>query len=110
MYAIETYFIGPTNHRGSRIAARVCEDGTGYGGKPRKLTLNWEHRLNPMQNHRAAAKALADRLGWAGVWIEGGGDHGASLWINQTASAFNDSFEVETAPRAPFAGAGMDGQ
>lgn len=95
MYAIETYWIGPTNSRGSRIAARVMEKGTGGldGRKPRKLTLHWDHALSAPGNHMAAATALATQLGWAGEWVEGGGDDGASIWIN-TGRCW-DRFTVE---------------
>lgn len=82
MYAIETYFIGPTNFRGSRIAARVCEKGSGYDQPVRRLTLPWDHVLSTSDNHRAALGALAVRLGWGGSWVEGRADHGASVWVN----------------------------
>lgn len=83
-YAIETYFIPPTNYRGSCIAARVMERGTGWAGdhKPRRIILNWDHALNPSGNHMAAAFALAQKLEWSGSWVEGGGDDGASIWVN----------------------------
>lgn len=86
-YAIQTAYIGPTNFRGSRIKARVMERSTGYGEKPRELVLHWDHRLSAPQNHQAAARALAEKLGWSGQWVEG-----ASVWVNIMACA--DSFEV----------------
>ena len=98
-YAIETYFIGPSNVRGARIAARVMERGTGYGMKQRKLVLHWDHALSSSDNHKAAAMALASKLGWAGVWVEGGSDEGASVWVN-TSMFGREAFEVEPVAEA----------
>jgi hypothetical protein len=55
MQAIVTKFIGPTNHRGSRIKA-TAQVGS--------LTLSWDHALNSDGNHRAAALALANKFKW----------------------------------------------
>jgi len=55
MQAIVTKYIGPTNHRGSRVKASA-QAGT--------VTLGWDHALNPDNNHRAAALALMARFGW----------------------------------------------
>lgn len=52
---IETYYIGPTNTRGSRIVAR-CD--------ARKITIPWDHSLNTSQNHASACETLATMLGW----------------------------------------------
>lgn len=93
MFAIETYFIGPSNVRGARIAARVMEKGTYDSRRPRRITLHWDHALSAPGNHLAAAKALTAKLGWAGEWVEGGADDGASIWIN-TARCW-DRFTVE---------------
>jgi hypothetical protein len=57
MQAIQTRYIGPTNYRGSRVVA-WCEAG--------KLIHQWDHSLNVDQNHREAARKLADKLGWIG--------------------------------------------
>ena len=37
--------------------------------------------LGPVANHKAAAQALATRLGWAGEWVEGAGPSGSSVWV-----------------------------
>jgi|SRR5579872_3314578 len=96
MYAIETYFIGPTNHRGARIVARVMERGTGWAGNhpQRRLILEWDHAKNPDANHRAAALALATKLGWSGAWFGGGSDSGATIWVNSD-NAWGVSFNIE---------------
>ena len=55
MQAIRTRYHGPTNTRGSRISAQ-CTAG--------KLSVAYNHALNGDENHKAAACALRDRLGW----------------------------------------------
>lgn len=54
--AIQTKFLGPTNHRGMRIKAR-CFGGT--------LVIPWDDALDTANNHARAAKALSDKLGWS---------------------------------------------
>jgi len=54
--AIVTKYLGPTDYRGSRVKA------TAQAGS---MTVPWDHALDPAENHRAAAFALAKRLGWA---------------------------------------------
>ncbi len=56
--AIVTKYLGPTDHRGSRIKV-ICDAKT--------ITVSWDHALNPEDNHTAAATALADQLGWLGA-------------------------------------------
>ena len=92
MYAIETYFIAPTNTRGARIKARVME-GTREGRPARSLTLDWDHAKNPQANHRDAAYALAQSLGWTGSWFCGGAADGASVWVYPTVYQA-EGFEV----------------
>lgn len=53
MQAIKTKYHGPGNVRGSRVKAS-CERGS--------LLVEWEHGLNPDQNHRRAAKLLLDKF------------------------------------------------
>jgi hypothetical protein len=60
--AIQTKFLGPTNSRGSRVKAFAA---------PGSVTISWDHRLNPEQNHRAAAEMFANRMSWTGQWIAG---------------------------------------
>jgi len=70
--AIATKYLGPTNHRGSRIVA-TCEAG--------RLVVPLDYALNTVQNHAAAAIALARKLGWldgpyAGTPVIGGVGYG----------------------------------
>ena len=59
--AIVTKFIGPGTVRGSRIKA------TAWAGS---CTVPYSHRLDVDGNHRAAAKALAEKFGWVAEWRE----------------------------------------
>jgi len=58
MQAITTKFLGPTNARGSRIKASA------YAGS---ITIGYSHELNSDENHRAAAVALCEKMGWFGA-------------------------------------------
>ena len=58
MQAITTKFLGPSNTRGSRIKASA------YAGS---ITIGYSHELNNDENHRAAAVALCDKMGWIGA-------------------------------------------
>jgi len=57
MQAIETKYLGATDTKGSRIVAV-----TGSGNH--RLTIPYPHELSGEACHRAAAMALADKLGW----------------------------------------------
>ena len=78
MTIIETRFLGPTNHRGSRYKATA---GNGAGS----LTVEADHRLGLEENHYHVARLLASKLGWFhdeqrgdhyGRWFGGGTDRG----------------------------------
>lgn len=62
--AIMTAFLAPTNHRPARVKA-TADAGS--------ITVSWDHALGVDDNHKRAAMALADKLGWLGHW------HGGSL-------------------------------
>ena len=68
MKAIETRYLGPTDHRGSRI---VASDSDGN-----RVTIGYKSELDSDQNHKAAAVALCDKMGWkgdlAGGWVKRG--------------------------------------
>ena len=57
--SIETRYVGPTNHRGSRIIA------TTPGGH--KVTHAWNYEFNIEANHYAAAEALRAKLDWPSI-------------------------------------------
>lgn len=54
MQAIITKFLGPTNTKGSRIKA------TSWSGA---VTVSYNHALNVLDNHRAAADAVCAKRG-----------------------------------------------
>ena len=60
MSLIVTKFIGPTNHRGSRIAARSYSTA---------ITIAWDYALDVGENHDAACAALARKLKLDGRWF-----------------------------------------
>ncbi len=62
MQAIRTRYHGATNTRGSRIIAKA-EGGT--------LSMPYNHALNLGENHAEAARLLANKLGWLGVYHGG---------------------------------------
>jgi hypothetical protein len=62
MQAIRTRYHGPSNVKGSRIAAK-CEGGA--------LSMPYNHSLTLQANHAEAARQLAERLGWVGVYHGG---------------------------------------
>lgn len=64
MQAITTKYIGPTNFKGSRVSA--------VSGSGLRKTIEWDDALNQEQNHRAAAQALCDKLGWNWKFVTGG--------------------------------------
>jgi len=53
--AIVTKYLGPTNHRGSRIKATATA-GT--------VTVPWDSAQGVDENHERAARALAQRFNW----------------------------------------------
>lgn len=77
--AIQTKFIGPTNSRGSRVKATTLDKNPSTG-RPDSITISWDHALNAHNNHRQAAKALAERNGWSGFWAHGDTLDGA-VWV-----------------------------
>ena len=95
MIAIKTYFMGPSNHRGSRIVALARAAKSGLPAI--RLVLNWDHAKNPDQNHHAAAQALAEKMDWQGEWVAGGMDDGATVWVCLApfANGYGLGFSVE---------------
>jgi hypothetical protein len=68
MVAIQTKYLGATNFKGARVKA-WREHGP-------SLTLSWDHALNVEENHKVAAQAFAEKMGWEGRWVGGGLEHG----------------------------------
>lgn len=58
---ILTRFLGPTNHRGSRIKATAWRES---------VTVPYPHEMDTGRAHRAAAEALCDKLAdGEGTWL-----------------------------------------
>ena len=55
LQAIETKYLSPTNHRGSRIIAKAAAG---------KVIVDWDYSLSDKENHDQAALELAKKFGW----------------------------------------------
>ena len=84
--AIITKYVGPTNHKGARVIART---GSGV-----KITVSWDHALDVPENHLAAARALAEKLNWDGVWVGGGTADGYAFVSTRGHEFIKGSFTV----------------
>jgi hypothetical protein len=64
--AILTKYLGPTNTKGARVKAWCY-------GKPRGVTVVWNHEHDSEWNHMRAAIHLGQSLGWTGTGNRQGG-------------------------------------
>jgi hypothetical protein len=89
MQYIETKFLSPTNHKGSRIKAF-----SSYGKD--SVTISWDYSLDVEQNHAKAAMKLAEELGWFGEYVCGGSPNGCVFVAKKVNSTYTASevFEV----------------
>lgn len=79
MQAILTRYHAPTNTQDGRITAS-CDAG--------RITVGWDDSVDVRGNHRIAARALLDQLGWLtfadgssrGVWTGGSLPTGGYAW------------------------------
>ena len=77
---ITTQYRGPTNFRGSRIKA-LARKRDSIGGEM-SLTVPYGHG-DTDEEHCKAAKALAVKLGWSGLWVAGGSPDGrGNIYVN----------------------------
>lgn len=65
--AIITKYFGPGNVRGSRISAEA---------RAGKVYVSYDHALDLIDNHKAAAVALIKKVGWEDAARERGIAHG----------------------------------
>ena len=72
--AIVTKYLGPTNARGSRVKA-TAQAGT--------IAVPWDDARDVIENHEAAAKALAARYRWSTERMHGGAmpDDAGFVWV-----------------------------
>lgn len=75
MQAITTKYFGPTAKKGARIRASAGN------GKGMSLTIDFPHHLRGSEVHAEAARALCDKLGWAGRMYGGRIWNGAYVWV-----------------------------
>jgi len=92
MQTILTKFIGPTNHKGARVKAR---QSASYAGRPKSLTLPWDHALNVDDNHKAAALAFARKMGWHGRWVGGENSNMDGLVFVNVSASHSPEFTLE---------------
>lgn len=76
--AITTKYLPCTNYRPSRVKATAAAGS---------VIVSWEHGLGIEGNHMVAAKALADKYKWNGVWYGGGLAKAGYVFVN---SAIDD--------------------
>jgi len=96
--AITTKYIGPTNYRPARVKATAASGLS--------VTVSWDHALNVDDNHTAAARALAVKLKWGGLWVGGGGEVGNVYVLvtdevvgpHASAARASDSYAFEVTP------------
>jgi len=56
---VHTRYLGPTNFRPARVKAQHLSNG-------QTLIISWDHALNALDNHLAAAQALLAEVATAG--------------------------------------------
>lgn len=72
MKAIQTKFIGPSETRGARVKAWI---------KGNTATVSWDHGLETVDNHGAAARALVVKLKWSGRLVGGTLPDESMAWV-----------------------------
>lgn len=82
MQSIYTRYLGATDTRGARIKVFTS-------GKAPSLMLPYDHEADTDCNHMQAAMALATKLKWYGVWIEGSAPDGrGNVYVMETTASF----------------------
>jgi len=75
MQTVTTYYLCPTNFRGSRIKAITS-------GKS-SVVLDWDDSLNSDENHVLALKAICKKLNWTvRTWSIGHLHDGSTVFVN----------------------------
>ena len=47
--AVQTHYLGPTDHRGARVVAKILGSG-------KRFVISWDHVLDTLENHTRAAE------------------------------------------------------
>lgn len=87
--AITTKFYGPTNNRNMRVRA------TAQAGS---LFHEWDDKLNPDENHLAAARKLAEKQQWFGHWHGGVAKDGTYCFALESRDRRDGFFAGELVP------------
>jgi acetolactate synthase regulatory subunit len=76
---IVTRYLGPTDHRGSRIKATHKRDSE----TTEQITISWDYKLNSQANHQAAAEQLLSQWGYSNDLkiVSYGWDHDSYYWL-----------------------------
>lgn len=83
MKAIQTKFVPTSNTRPARVKAWI---------KGNAATVSWDHGLEVVDNHGAAARKLAESLKWSGRLVGGTLPDESMAWVFVDGSA---SVEVQ---------------
>jgi len=81
---IRTAYIGPTNHKPSRVSATHRRDSE----RTYRIMMPWDHALNSEANHQAAAEALLARFWPDSELVIVGRGHDASHFYWLTVGAW----------------------
>lgn len=85
MKIITTRYFGPSVGRGARIVAR--------GPAGTRRTISYPHELHHAERHRAACRALAEKMGWTGRVHEGIADDNSHIFLFESNDP-QDSFVI----------------
>jgi hypothetical protein len=76
-----------TRYRNGRIRAWT-KDGKGI----MSLIVPYDHSLHHSRRHGAAAKALAEKLGWSGLWVIGHNEDNSICAVQPCGPEAGDRF------------------
>jgi hypothetical protein len=74
MQSIITRFIASTITKGPRITASTSAKGL-------RLTIPYNYAIGTNENHRAAARALAEKLDWQFRFVEGSNGERGNVYV-----------------------------
>lgn len=99
-YAIRTKYLPVTTHKGSRVkAAPMVDKATEAVLRVRSVTKGYYDAEGDglLEKHAHVAKALAELLGWKGVWFAGDDGAGGYVFVRASGSGWSNehAFVVE---------------